>query len=88
MVVRRGVGIEMILSVSTGELLDLSELHEEIQVAVNGSETDIREFITDAGINGICCGVILSSHQTCLDGLALTAVFQYFHKKLTFFYEV
>ena len=52
-----------------------TDVGKQIQVAVDGSEADIRKFLLYVQIDGICGGVVIPGQQKTLDRLPLAAVF-------------
>ena len=50
MVMGRGVAIKVISPVAAGQLLYLSGLYQQIQIAVNRSQTDVGKLFADAGV--------------------------------------
>lgn len=75
MIMVPGISIEMISSIPTGDLLNLSKLHKEVQIAVDGAQADVWELLADAHVYSIGCGVVRSSHKEFLDGFPLPAIF-------------
>ena len=58
-----------------GNLNDFSQFCQKRQIAVNGSQTDIRKFLPHMQIDGIGSRVIIPGHQKTLDRFPLPAVF-------------
>lgn len=50
MVMESGIAIKVISPVAAGQLLDLSGLYQQIQIAVDRSQTDVGELFADAGV--------------------------------------
>ena len=73
------VGIVVIPAVVGGNLLNLSGLLQQGQVAVNGAEADPRILLSDMLVNGLRCGMIFPVQQETVDSLPLTAVIICFH---------
>ena len=71
--------MKMIRCVTAGKLSDFSQVDQETEIPVYGAQTDVGEFLPDAGIERISGWMILSSHQAGFDRFPLAALFECFH---------
>ena len=74
MVMGMDIGIEAVRALAGRQLLNLAKICKERQVAVDRAETDVREFLADIHVYGVCRGVIITGLEKCHDGLSLFAV--------------
>ena len=74
MVVRGGVAVKMVFAVSTGQLLGLTQLNQQIQIPIYGAEADIWKFLAYRRIDGICGRMVAAAHKACFDGFPLAAM--------------
>jgi hypothetical protein len=73
--------IIMLLAIVRGTDLDnITDLTKESEIAVYGSETDMRKIFSQAIVNHFCCGMIITSAQIFQNSIAL---FRMFHGKDT-----
>ena len=72
-IVRGWIGIKPVASI-TGKLLDLSVLGKKGQVAVYGSEADIRHGRTQRVVNGFCSRMVGPRLQKTADRFSLTTI--------------
>lgn len=79
MVMGLDIGIEAVWALAGRQLLNLAKICKERQVAVDRAETDVREFLADIHVYGVCRGVIITGLEKCHDGLSLFAVFDRRH---------
>lgn len=75
MVMGTGIGIKMIHPVAHAQSGDLTQLGQQCQIAVNGPQTDIGEFVSQIAVYHVGRRVIPSGHQKIPDSFPLTAVF-------------
>ena len=75
-IVKACVCIEVIKSVSDPDLLQFSELGEQLQITVYGSERDVGIFVTDMHIYGICRRVIFTTHHEFFYCFSLSGIFK------------
>ena len=74
MVVRMHISIKTVRTCPCRDLLDLADLRKQIEVAVNGSQTDIRKFLPDILIDCLSGRMVISVGKEILNGLPLSAV--------------
>lgn len=75
MVMGTGIIIKMIHPVAHAQSGDLAQSGQQCQIAVNGPQTDIGEFVSQIAVYHVGRRVILSGHQEIPDSFPLTAVF-------------
>lgn len=75
MVVRGRISVKTVRSVPGGKLLDLTDIGEQRQIAVNRTKADVRKFFSDIQINGLCSRVITSAHKKPQNRFPLPTVF-------------
>ena len=75
MMMLRHISIKMIRAVTGRNLPYLSQLREERQITVYGSQTDPGLFFSKTTVNGLGSGMILPPGQKIFDGFSLSAVF-------------
>lgn len=75
MTVPGSIRVKMVNAVAYLQSLYFSSVSEECQIAVDGSQTDIRIFLPDIPIHNVGGGMILAAHQKTMDKLPLPTVF-------------
>jgi hypothetical protein len=75
MTVTGSIRVKMVNAVAYLQALYFSSVGEKRQIAVDGSQTDIRIFLPDVLIHNVGGGMILAGHQKAMDKLPLPTVF-------------
>lgn len=75
MTVLGNIRIKMVDAVAYLQPLYRTPVREKRQVAVDGSEADIRMFLPDVSVNNVGGGMILTAHQKVINNLPLPTVF-------------
>ena len=75
MIMGIGASVEPVASVGSGDLDNLANVCQKIQIAVHGTKTDIRKFLPHMQVNRICSGMIVPGQQEPFDRFPLPAVF-------------
>jgi len=73
-IVRRGIAVIAICDPVGRQLLDLADIGEKREIAIDRSKTDIRKNFPDVGKNHIRCRVVFPHSQVFHDGVSLAAV--------------
>ena len=76
MIMTACIGIEVIDAIPEPEPGNLSQISEQRQIPIYGTEADVGEFSSQRVVNDICGRVITARHKEVLDSLPLAAVFQ------------
>ena len=70
-IMRTGIGVEMIHSISQPEPLDLTDICQQGQVTVDRTETDVGILLSDIHVDNVGCRVVITFHQKVFDHVAL-----------------
>ena len=82
MMMRGGVSIKMIDTVTDIKSVDFSDIRQKGQIPINGTQADIGILLTNMHINCVSSGMILSTYQKGLNAFSLTTIFQRFNHLL------
>ena len=75
MAVQGSISIKVIDTVTHLKSLYFSPVRQQRQIAIDGSQTDVRKFLPDVLINYVRGGMVLARHQKVVDELPLSTVF-------------